>query len=111
MSGSGDCDFHLGDTGVDLTVEIPDCSDGAAASDRLDLTGATTTEITLKKPDDSSTTKVAVIVGAPTNGVIGYTTLAPDLDQTGTWKIQGHVVVGTLDVRTEVGEFIVRENL
>ena len=48
-----------------------------------DLTGATVT-LTLHKPDGTSLSKSATVTDGP-NGKAAYTSVAADLDQTGTW--------------------------
>jgi hypothetical protein len=111
VTATSDCEFHVGDVGVDFEIEIPDCSDGAPAGARLDLTGATTLEMFFRRPDGTAFTRVALVIGLPASGVIGYTTIVGDLDQSGTWRLQGHVVISSLDIKTAVGEFPVRDNV
>ena len=56
----------------------------------IDLTGATTYELRIIKPDDTTDTWIPTIAGT----VLTYTTLTSDLDQCGKWKIAAYVEFG-----------------
>jgi len=99
-------EIHVGDIGTAFRVTLYDCDVV------VDLTGITTAEITFQKPDESTVTKTASIyVGDPTLGVIEYITLANDLDQEGSWKLQAHVVIPTGEWRSDTEKFKVYANL
>jgi hypothetical protein len=83
---------HLGDVGTVLESTI---YDRATPQDPLDLTTATELTYKFKKPSGAIVTKTALLAGAGTAGKIRYTFVAGDLDELGTWRIQGHVVLPT----------------
>ncbi len=83
---SDDPQVHVGDTGTVLLVTVVD-QDGAP----VDISAATTLRIYLTRPDRTTVTKTAVRDTTGTDGKMRYTTQAGDLNQDGTWKIQGYV--------------------
>lgn len=73
--------IYVGSTGVILEVTTG-----------IDITGATTTTLKVKKPDDTLVTWTATIYTAAT-GVLRYTVVANDLDQPGDYHLQAYVVL------------------
>lgn len=73
--------IYLGDIGTIITVET-----GA------DLTGATTMEFLIKKPSGAGDTWTAVIPGGSVaqDGILIYTTILGDLDESGQYALQAH---------------------
>jgi len=99
-------EVHVGDIGTAFRVTLNDCDVV------VDLTGQTTIEILFLKPDGTALTKTASIyLGDPTLGIIEYLTVLGDLDQEGTWKIQGHVVLPTGEWHSDTEKFKVYTNL
>lgn len=99
---------QVNDVGVALELVISNQSNDNA----LDVSAATTKQIILKPPrGGAAITKTAVLSGAGTDGKIRYVTEAGVLSTAGTWRIQGFVVLGAVEVRTEVASFPVRPNL
>lgn len=96
---------RIGDVGAILEVTLT--NKGTV----VDLTGNSVLEIILKKPDGTKLTKTGVLSGLPTAGVIKYTTVAGDLNQSGEWKIEAHVTIPSGDFRSEIGSFIVEPPL
>jgi hypothetical protein len=77
----------------------------------VDLTGYTTAEIRLKKPDGTVVTKTGIVPVPETDGLVTYTTVAGDLDQEGPWRIQAHVALPGGDWRSDIDCFTVHANL
>lgn len=78
----------------------------------VDISSATLIQIILQKPDETSVTKTAVLVTDGTDGLMQYVTISGDLDQPGTWKIQGRVQFSpSLDYFTKPVLFRVGTNL
>lgn len=98
-------EIHLGDVGTVFRVNLVDC--GVA----VDLTGYTALNIIFQKPDNSTVTQTATLFGAATGGVIEYTTIADDLDQTGIWRLQAEVTLPTGKWRSDIEKFRVYANL
>ena len=87
-------DIQLGDIGTVFSIET-----GAV------LTGATTTEILIQKPDLSLATWTATVSGTK----LTYTTVANDLDQRGVWKGHAHVILPSGDWRGSLFQFSVED--
>ena len=98
-------EIHLNDIGTVFEVVIVDA--GAA----VDISGATTLELIFTPPTKPKKVKVAALVSDGRDGKIEYVTVANDLDETGTWKIQAHVVLSNGAWRSEIGSFNVFGNL
>lgn len=98
---------QVNDTGVVLELTITKESDGTA----LDISSASTRQIFLQPPSGTTITKSAALSGSGTDGKMRYTTEADLLAETGTWQIQGRVVIGSADLRTTVNRFTVNRNL
>lgn len=82
-------------------------SDGSA----YDLTGYTVT-IVLIKPDGTRTTKSGSLDADPTTGKAYWTTTASsDLDVKGWWRIQGLATKSGVSIPSDIGRFLVEENL
>lgn len=98
-------EIHLNDIGTIFTVTMME--DTAV----VDLTGITTSELVFTKPDKSKVTQTGVVDANPATGIIRYTTVTGDLDQTGRWKWQAVVVIPGWEGSSDIGEFIVYGNL
>jgi len=75
------------------------------------VSGATTKEIIFKKPDGKNLTGTAVFTNDGTDGEIEYKTVSGDIDLSGDWKYQGHIVTPSGAWRTKELEFTVDEIL
>lgn len=96
---------RLGDVGVHMQLEVVD-QDG----EPVDLTGATTLEITMSKPDGSLIGPRAadMVVSDPAvTNVMEILSEAGDFDVEGTtWQYEGHVVlISGADVHTRIVGF------
>ena len=98
-------EVHLNDIGTSLRVTIEE--DGTA----LDISTATTKQILIVKPSMTKLTKSAVFVTDGTDGMIEYVTIANDLDELGTYNIQGYIVMSGWAGHSEVKQFKVYSNL
>lgn len=78
----------------------------------VDISTATLMEIIFVKPDASKVTNIAALVTDGTDGKMKYTILVDtELDQTGSWKIQGRVVMPTGTWSSDIDKFKVYGNL
>lgn len=59
-------------------------------STEQDLTNATNTALLVKKPSNKSATWSATIHGAPSGGILTYTTIDGDLDEHGFYYLQSY---------------------
>ena len=99
---------HLGDVGTVLESTI---YDRTTPADPLDLTTATELTYKLKKPSGAIVTKTATLSGSGSAGKIRYTFVSGDLDELGTWKVQGHVVLPTGSWSTSIEQLKCVANL
>jgi hypothetical protein len=104
-----EAEVHLNDIGTSFVVTINDCVSGTPTA--LDVSGATTLQLIFKSPSGTSSTKTASLNTDGTDGKIKYTTVSGDLNETGTWRLQAYVVIGSGTWRSEVDTFKVYENL
>jgi len=99
-------EVHVNDVGTIFRVAIVDNLNTV-----IDISTATTLNFLFKKPDGSILTKAGSLHTDGTDGLIDYTTLPGDIDQTSLWKIQAHVVLPTGEWFSTIGSFYVYENL
>ena len=81
-------DVHVGDIGTIIRLTIVD-EDG----DAVDVSGATTKQIVIGKPDGTVLTKAASFTDDGADGQIEYATVEGDLDIPGQWRAQGAVAI------------------
>lgn len=79
-------EIHLNDVGTQFIVTILNQDEEAE-----DLSGYSTKQIIFTKPSGEKLTKTANFYTDGTDGKIYYTSVADDLDEAGTWQIQGVV--------------------
>lgn len=98
-------EIHVGDIGTLFSVTVKD--DDVV----VDVSSATTKEIVLKHSGGLTHTKTAIFGTDGTDGVLTYTTIADDLSLPGLWQIQVNIIMSGGSWKTDVGSFIVEENL
>lgn len=106
-------EIHLGDIGTsfELTFYESVCTGTVQTIEVVDISTATTMEIIFSKPDGTTVTQTAVFVTDGTDGAIRYFSQTGDLDQTGNWKVQGHVILPTGEWYSSISKFKVFANL
>jgi len=102
-------EVHLNDIGTIFRATINDCVDGVQSV--LDISSATTKELVFKTPLGILKTKTASFTTDGTDGQIEWTTINGDLDEIGEWKLQAYIVLPSGSWRSDIGCFIVNENL
>jgi hypothetical protein len=75
--------LHVGDAGVLLKCLVRDQSE-----ELVDLSEATSLQISFQPPDGPAFTRNAELINDGTDGLIGYTTQDNDLDVAGYWYFQ-----------------------
>jgi len=99
-------EIHLGDVGTVFVGTVTDDTGHV-----VDISGATTKQLTFKKPNGSKATKAATFMTNGTDGKMQYTAVDGDVDQVGGWKLQGKVVLPSGTWYTDVHRFDVHANL
>jgi hypothetical protein len=98
-------EIHQNDIGTKFLVTI---KDGDSA---VDISGASTKQIIIKKPSGETLTNSASFNSDGTDGKIYYNAIVGNLDETGTYKIQGKVVIASGTFYTDIQSFKVHRNL
>lgn len=99
-------EIHVGDIGTVFEFTV---KDGAVA---VDISTATTKEVKLDKPDNTTVTKAVTFKTTGVDGVVRWASaLATDLDQAGEWVAQVHIVMPTGEWRSDWYTFRVYPNL
>ena len=99
-------EIHIGDIGTVFEVTLMDDVTIVQIGD------ATSMEITFVKPDKTKVINVASLTSNGLDGKMQYKILLDsELDQKGTWKIQGNVTLPTGQWSTDIDKFKVHENL
>lgn len=102
-------EVHLDDIGTVFIITINECTNGVSTV--LDISAASTMELSFKKPSGVVDIHSAVFVTDGTDGQISYTIQSGDLDEVGEWKIQARLVFAGGTWRSDVGSFRVYSNL
>ena len=98
-------EIHLNDIGTEFLLTV---MDGSTA---VNISSASTKQITIKKPSGTSITASTTFDSDGTDGKMSYTTVADDLDETGSYKLQGKVVISDGTFYTDITTFKVHRNL
>tara|TARA_Y100000994_G_scaffold246549_2_gene250084 strand:- start:151 stop:459 length:309 start_codon:yes stop_codon:yes gene_type:complete len=98
-------EIHQNDVGTQFLVTV---KDGSSA---VNISSATTKQLIIKKPSGTKLTKAAAYSTDGADGKIYYNTVADDLDEAGTYKLQGKVVISDGTFYTDITTFKVYRNL
>lgn len=99
-------EIHKGDIGTIIELTIKD------GSQIVDISGATTKDIFLKKPVSSTVlTKSGAFSTDGTDGKLRYSTINGDLDEVGVWEVQAHLINPAGEWRSDIKEMSVFDNL
>lgn len=99
------CEIHIGNI-VQFQSTLSNC-DGVA----IDISTATTKKWLFQKPDGSLLTVDGDFLTDGTDGILVYRTTPFDLDQSGTWRYQIHVIFNSNEQYTDITKFKVFANL
>lgn len=91
-----------GDIGTIFEITL---TNAGAVLDISNATGVNDKYMLFKKPDSSTLQKDSVFVTDGTDGKMNYTGVDGDLDQVGTWEIQGWANLGSGSWYSSIGEF------
>jgi len=98
-------EIHLNDIGTIFELTLMD--DTVV----VDVSTAITKEIIFEKPDKTTTVQTASFTTDGTDGKIRYVVISGDLDQIGSWRIQGKVTLPTGTWSSDISKFKVYDNL
>ena len=98
-------EIHLNDIGTQFVLTV---KDGSSA---VDISGATTKQIIIQKSSGTKITASTTFSTDGTDGKMYYTTVADDLDEAGSYKLQGKVIISDGTFYTDITTFKVHRNL
>jgi len=98
-------EIHVDDVGTLFIITIYD------GDDVVDISAATTKQIKFRKSDGTTLTKTATFLTDGSDGKLDYTTVAEDLDVSGSWEIQAFVETPTGNWHSDKGYFEVLPNV
>lgn len=98
-------EIHQYDIGTAFTATIMD------DDEIVDVSDATAMYLLFEKPSGTAVTKTALPVTDGKDGKIRYVTVLNDLDESGQWYIQAHLIGPTYNRRSERKRFIVYPNI
>jgi len=99
--------IHNGDVGTIIRLTITEDDDTTA----IDVSGASVKTFYFLKPDGTKENVDAEFDSDGTDGKLKYTTIASDIDTTGSWQIQAYVEIGAAKYYSTKTGFIVQSNL
>jgi hypothetical protein len=95
--------LYIGAIGTKLTVRLRDEDTGLP----LDISSASVHELICTSPSGAEKLFHCDFVTNGQDGRVTYTTQAGDLDKAGEWLMQAHIVLPTLDTRSQAKSFTV----
>lgn len=98
-------EIHKNDVGVKFLVTVKD------GSSVIDLSTATVIQLLFFKPSEAIVTKTAILNTTGTDGKMYYTSVAGDLNEEGTWSLQGYLENPAGSWHTDIVTFDVYRNL
>tara|TARA_R110000824_G_scaffold249238_1_gene438244 strand:- start:2888 stop:3196 length:309 start_codon:yes stop_codon:yes gene_type:complete len=98
-------EIHINDVGTKFLVTV---TDGDSA---VDISSASTKQLIFKKPSGAKLTKATSFVADGTDGKMQYSVAADDLDEAGSYKLQGKVIISDGTFYTDIHTFKVYRNL
>jgi|TARA_R110002020_G_scaffold5117_2_gene21682 hypothetical protein len=98
-------EIHENDVGTKFLVTV---TDGSSA---VNISSASTKQLIIKKPSGTKLTKATSFSTDGTDGKMYYNIGADDLDEAGTYKLQGKVIISDGTFFTDIQTFKVFRNL
>ena len=98
-------EIHLDDVGTQFLLTI---KDGSSA---VDISSASTKQIIIQKPSGTKVTASTSFSSDGTDGKMYYNVVADDLDEAGSYKLQGRVIISAGTFYTDITSFKVYRNL
>lgn len=98
-------EVHVGDVGVRIGLELRE------GGSPLDLSTASAKQIRLQKPDGTVLTPTTLFETDGSEGKIYVNTASAWLNQSGMWRKQARVTIGSQTHNTDIVDFYVHEAL
>lgn len=101
---------QVNDTGTIFRITVYDTT-STGASIVADISDAVVLRFIFRRPDGTTFERGASLTNDGTDGLIQYTTVNGDLNQSGSWLLQAYVETTSGKWRTNTACFKVQENL
>jgi PKD repeat protein len=98
-------EVHVGDINVLFVITLKD------NTTVVDISSATTKEIIFKKSDGTTLTKTALFSTDGTDGKVQYATISGDINMSGLWSVQAHIISSSGEWKSSVANFDVYGNI
>jgi len=101
-------EIHVNDIGTRFLVTVQD------SSGVVDISEASSLTLSFRKPNDTIINRSGstLLDGSAASGVVYYDAIAGDLDEVGSWKLQGKISLSSAEVfYTDIHTFKVHRNL
>ncbi len=96
---------HKNNVGTTFKASVTD-QDGNV----ITVAGGDTKRVLFKKPSGNTLTKTGSVIDGP-SGIFGYTTIAGDMDEVGSWQVQGYLRNADGEWYGDVQKFKVLDNI
>jgi hypothetical protein len=98
-------EIHQNDIGVQFLATV---KDGSAV---VDISTASVKQLIFKKPSNTVVAQSGTFSTNGTDGKMYYISVSGDLDECGTWSLQGYVDINSGKWHTDIHKFQVHRNL
>lgn len=100
-------EVHIGDIGTIFLVTFKD------GNKLVDISPATTKSLRFKKPDGTELTVGGSFTSSDygVSGLLQYAAVSGDINQVGTWRVQGYLISSGNLYQSDIGTFKVHPNL
>jgi hypothetical protein len=98
-------EIHKNDIGVKFEATFKD------GSTVIDISNASVKQLIFEKTDGTTVTQTANFLTDGSDGIIYYTTILGDLDQSGDWQVQGYIEMSTGKWHSDIYAFTVYSNV
>lgn len=107
--------LQISDVGVTFVLTFkeqdPAQPDNPDALIVVDISSGTSMTVEFRKPDGSTISRTGTLYTTGTDGKLKYTTIAGDIDISGTWELQGKATIGGWNGRSNKVSFVVKKNV
>ena len=103
--------LQVGVIGAKLEVQILEYDEDTKTDIEVDISGSSTKEIIIQRPDKTLLTRNAVLSTDGVDGKMHVITVLDDINIEGSYYIQGYIITNGWNGRSTIGEFEVHDNL
>ena len=101
--------IRVGDIGTRFELEVTEKVNGVDTA--VDISGATTYDVIIQRPDRTTVTRAGTFTTDGTEGKLYLDSISGDLSIAGTYYIQADIALPSWVGKSSIGEFEVEDNL